>query len=99
MFATTATEMATIADAYAGESKSASLNGVAAIASAALAGTTTMPAMRQTVAAIRQAGLDGVKVVVGGAPLTQTFASDIGADGFAADAATAVEVVRKLVAA
>jgi 5-methyltetrahydrofolate--homocysteine methyltransferase len=61
--------------------------------------TTTMPAMRQTVAAIRQAGLDGVKVVIGGAPLTQTFADEIGADGFAADAATAVEVVRKLVAA
>lgn len=61
--------------------------------------TTTMPAMKQTVAAIRQAGLDGAKVVIGGAPITQSFANEIGADGFAADAASAVTVARQLVGA
>ena len=60
--------------------------------------TTTMPAMRNTVDAIRGSGLDGVKVLVGGAPVTQQFADEIGADGFAADAAGAVQIVRKLVA-
>lgn len=61
--------------------------------------TTTMPAMRDTVAAIRAAGLADVKVVVGGAPITEQFAREIGADGFAADAASAVNVVRQLTAA
>lgn len=60
--------------------------------------TTTMPAMRDTIQAIRAAGLTNVKVVIGGAPITQQFANEIGADGFAPDAATAVEIVRKLVA-
>ena len=60
--------------------------------------TTTMPAMKQTVAAIKQAGLLGVKVIIGGAPITQSFANEIGADGFAPDAASAVEVARKLFA-
>jgi 5-methyltetrahydrofolate--homocysteine methyltransferase len=61
--------------------------------------TTTMPAMKQTVKAIRDAGLQAVKVVIGGAPITQQFADEIGADGFAPDAASAVDIVRKLVAA
>jgi 5-methyltetrahydrofolate--homocysteine methyltransferase len=60
--------------------------------------TTTMPAMKQTVAAIKQAGLTKVKVVIGGAPITQSFANEIGADGFAPDAASAVDIARKLVA-
>jgi 5-methyltetrahydrofolate--homocysteine methyltransferase len=59
--------------------------------------TTTMPAMRQAVEAVRAARLDGVKVVIGGAPVTQRFATEIGADGFAPDAAGAVELVRGLV--
>ena len=59
--------------------------------------TTTMPAMKTTVDAIRGAGLKDVKVVIGGAPITQEFANSIGADGFAPDAATAVTVVRELV--
>lgn len=58
--------------------------------------TTTMPAMRDTVKQIRAAGLGDVKVVVGGAPVTRDFADEIGADGFAPDAARAVEVVRTL---
>jgi 5-methyltetrahydrofolate--homocysteine methyltransferase len=61
--------------------------------------TTTMPAMRSTIEAIRAAGLTGVKVLIGGAPITAEFAKQIGADGFAPDAASAVDIVRKLVAA
>lgn len=61
--------------------------------------TTTMPAMKTTIDAIHAAGLNQVKVVIGGAPITQAFADEIGADGYAAEAASAVEVARKLVAA
>ena len=60
--------------------------------------TTTMSEMRQTIAALEEAGIrDGVKVIVGGAPVNRTFAEDIGADGYAKDAAGAVELVRGLV--
>jgi len=60
--------------------------------------TTTMSEMRKVVAALGQAGArDGVKVIVGGAPVNRTFAGDIGADGYAKDAAGAVELVRSLV--
>ncbi|TVR48647.1 MAG: cobalamin-binding protein [Puniceicoccaceae bacterium] len=52
--------------------------------------TTTMPAMRDTVQAIRDAGVP-VKIVIGGAPVTHTFAEEIGADGYAPDAASAVD--------
>lgn len=58
--------------------------------------TTTMPSMKSTVEAVRAAGLNGVKVVIGGAPITQEFATQIGADGFAPDAASAVDVARRL---
>ena len=61
--------------------------------------TTTMPAMKTTIDAVREANLDGVKVIIGGAPITQDFADRIGADGFAADAPSAVDVARRLVAA
>jgi 5-methyltetrahydrofolate--homocysteine methyltransferase len=61
--------------------------------------TTTMPAMKNTVAAIRAAGLDGTKVLIGGAPITREFAEQIGADGYAPDAAGAVQAVRELVGA
>lgn len=57
--------------------------------------TTTMPAMTQTVAAIKEAGLP-VKVMVGGAPITQKFADEISADGFSSDAASAVDLARTL---
>jgi len=52
--------------------------------------TTTMPAMRDTVKAVREAGL-AVKVVIGGAPITQEFAREIGADGYAPDAGSAAD--------
>jgi len=57
--------------------------------------TTTMPAMRTTVKAIREAGLT-VKVLIGGAPITQEFAAEIGADGYARDAGTAVDAAMGL---
>jgi 5-methyltetrahydrofolate--homocysteine methyltransferase len=61
--------------------------------------TTTMPAMRTTVQAVREAGLDGVKVMVGGAPVTQDFCDEIGADGYSQDAASAVDLALLLAAA
>jgi 5-methyltetrahydrofolate--homocysteine methyltransferase len=60
--------------------------------------TTTMPAMKETVKHLRAAGLS-VKVLIGGAPITQTYADEIGADGFAKDAASAVDAARKVLAA
>ncbi len=61
--------------------------------------TTTMPMMKQTVDAIIEAGLrDKVKVMIGGAPVTQSFADEIGADGFAADAGSAARLAKELVA-
>jgi len=57
--------------------------------------TTTMPAMRDTVKALRDAGL-AVKVVIGGAPITEGFARDIGADGYAPDAGSAADVATAL---
>jgi 5-methyltetrahydrofolate--homocysteine methyltransferase len=60
--------------------------------------TTTMPAMQQTIEALAAAGLrDRLKVMIGGAPVTQTYADEIGADGYAPDAATAVDLARALV--
>jgi 5-methyltetrahydrofolate--homocysteine methyltransferase len=57
--------------------------------------TTTMPQMGEIVKAIKAAGLN-VKTMIGGAPVTQSYADEIGADGYAADAATAVDVAKKL---
>ena len=59
--------------------------------------TTTMVGMGEVVAAIRAANLGDVKVIVGGAPVTAAFAASIGADAYAPDAATAVEMARSLV--
>ena len=61
--------------------------------------TTTMPAMEATVAAINAAPWrGGVKVMVGGAPITQEFADKIGADAYTADAASAAKRAKELVA-
>jgi 5-methyltetrahydrofolate--homocysteine methyltransferase len=54
-----------------------------------------MPAMRDTVKAVRDAGLT-VKVVIGGAPVTLEFAREIGADGYSPDAGSAVDVAMAL---
>jgi 5-methyltetrahydrofolate--homocysteine methyltransferase len=59
--------------------------------------TTTMPQMREVIESLVEAGLRGsVKVMVGGAPVTEKFAQDIGADGYSPDAASAVEKARVL---
>jgi len=74
-------------------------HGAAVIGVSALL-TTTMAGMRDVVALVRERGLaDRVKVIVGGAPLTEAFAREIGADGYAYDAASAVARVKQLVGA
>ncbi|HEY8477990.1 MAG TPA: corrinoid protein, partial [Chloroflexota bacterium] len=58
--------------------------------------TTTMPNMRVTINALKEAGLrDKVKIMVGGAPLTPRYAEESGADAYAPDAATAVKIAKK----
>jgi 5-methyltetrahydrofolate--homocysteine methyltransferase len=60
--------------------------------------TTTMRAMEHTIKALEEAGVrDQVKVMIGGAPVTQSFADQIGADGYASNAASAAEMAKKLV--
>lgn len=60
--------------------------------------TTTMPGMKDIIEAIRAAGLrDQVKIMIGGAPITQKYADEIGADGYAPDAASAAELAKELV--
>ena len=59
--------------------------------------TTTMPAMKTTIKAVRESGLDA-KTMVGGAPVTEAYAKEIGADGYSDDAPGAVELARKLIA-
>jgi methylmalonyl-CoA mutase cobalamin-binding domain/chain len=62
--------------------------------------TVTMPAMRTTIDALNAAGLrSGVKVHIGGAPVTMQYAKEIGADGYSENASGAVSLVRKLLAA
>ena len=59
--------------------------------------TTTMYAMKETIEALEEAGLrDKVKVIIGGAPVNADFASQIGADGYSANAPLAVELAKKL---
>ncbi len=58
--------------------------------------TTTMPAMDTTIKAIREAGLKS-KSIIGGAPVTEAFANEIGADGRSDDAPGAVDLVRRLI--
>jgi 5-methyltetrahydrofolate--homocysteine methyltransferase len=73
------------------KSRNAQLIGMSALL------TTTMPGMEKTVKALRDAGI-GAKVMVGGAPVTQSFAEKIGAQGYAPDAASAVDTAKSLVA-
>ncbi len=59
--------------------------------------TTTMPGMEKTIKALKKAGVSA-KIMIGGAPVTQGYADKIGADGYAADAASAVDMAKSLVA-
>ena len=62
--------------------------------------TTTMPSMKTTIDALKQAGVrDKVKVLIGGAPITQKYADEIGADGYSENAVGAVALAKKAVAA
>jgi 5-methyltetrahydrofolate--homocysteine methyltransferase len=75
------------------KSKNAQLVGLSALL------TTTMPMMQATIKALSDNGLrDQVKVIIGGAPVTQKFADEIGADGYAPDAGSASKLAKKLVA-
>lgn len=59
--------------------------------------STTMPSMRETVQALSEAGIRGdLKILIGGAPVTTEFASEIGADAYAPDAGSAVMTAKKL---
>lgn len=73
------------------KSKNAQLVGMSALL------TTTMPGMEKTIKALQEAGVKA-KVMVGGAPVTQGFAEKIGAQGYAPDAASAVDTAKSLVA-
>ena len=58
--------------------------------------TTTMPSMKTTIEALKQAGVrEQVKVLIGGAPITQKYANEIGADGYSDNAAEAVNLAKK----
>ena len=73
----------------AAEEYSADLVGLSALL------TTTMPMMERIVTTFREAGMD-TKVVVGGAPITQKYCDKIGAAGYSADAASAVDIAKEL---
>ena len=61
--------------------------------------TTTMPRMEETIQALKEAGIrDGVKIMAGGAPVTQDFVEKIGGDAYGANAASAVEKAKELIA-
>jgi 5-methyltetrahydrofolate--homocysteine methyltransferase len=78
----------------AGQENSANIVAMSALL------TTTMGSMRDTIEALDKAGLrDKVRVMVGGAPVTQSYAEEIKADGYAPDAASAVEKAKGLLAA
>lgn len=73
------------------KANSANLLGMSALL------TTTMPQMEETIKAITEAGLrDQVKIMVGGAPVTQKFANEIGADAYASNAASAVDCAKEM---
>jgi 5-methyltetrahydrofolate--homocysteine methyltransferase len=79
-------------DAFVGAAR----DGANVIAMSALL-TTTMPSMKTTVDALVEAGLrDRVKVLIGGAPVTQAYADQIGADGYAPDASSAARKAKSL---
>ncbi|MBI4553327.1 MAG: corrinoid protein [Candidatus Latescibacteria bacterium] len=62
--------------------------------------TTTMTSMKTTIEAIKASGLEGqVRTIIGGAPVTQAYAEEVGADGYARDAASAADKAKELLAA
>jgi 5-methyltetrahydrofolate--homocysteine methyltransferase len=78
----------------AAEEKQAQIIGLSALL------TTTMPAMKTAIDVFRAAGiLERVKVMIGGAPVTRSFAESIGADGYGENAAVSVDLARQLIGA
>jgi 5-methyltetrahydrofolate--homocysteine methyltransferase len=76
------------------EDKQAQIVGLSALL------TTTMPAMKTAIEAFRAAGIrERVKIMIGGAPVTQSYADSIGADGYGESAATSVNLARQLIGA
>ena len=74
-------------------------DGAAVVAMSALL-TTTMTNMQLAIQAITEAGLrDKVRIIIGGAPITKSYADEIGADGYAEDASSAVRLVKEVLAA
>ncbi len=74
----------------------AAKGGVSVVGLSALL-TTTMVSMKDVIEALKAAGVrEKVKVIIGGAPVTQSYADEIGADAYAADAATAVDKVKEV---
>jgi len=59
--------------------------------------TTTMPQMAEVIKSVKASGVKDIKTMIGGAPVTQAYADEIGADGYAPDAASAVDKARELV--
>ena len=83
-------------DVPPGKFVEAATDGVQVVAMSALL-TTTTPSMKATIEALSEAGVrDSIKVIVGGAPVTQAFADEIGADGYAPDASSAVRMTKEL---
>jgi len=78
--------------------QSARENGAQFVGMSALL-TTTMVGMRQVVELIRKEEGDKIKVIIGGAPVTQDYANEINADGYAPDAASSVDLVQSILAA
>jgi len=77
----------------------AAKKGAQVVAMSALL-TTTMPGMKTTIDALKEAGIrDKVKVLIGGAPVTQAYADQIGADGYAPDASSAARKAKELIGA
>ena len=76
--------------------EAAKAEGVQVVALSALL-TTTMPNMKAVVDALNEAAVADVKVMIGGAPVTQAFADEIGAAGYAPDAGSAVDLVTELI--
>ena len=58
--------------------------------------TTTMPQMAEVIKSIKASGVKNIKTMIGGAPVTQAYADEIGADGYAPDAASAVDKAKEL---
>ena len=59
--------------------------------------TTSMPSMKQTIDLFKEKGLkEKIKIIIGGAPVTQEYANEVGADGYTEDASSAVDKVKEL---